>query len=459
MAFRDVTEIRVQAGKGGDGGLSFLRLKFLPRGGPDGGHGGDGGSVWLEAVDDNASLQRLIPRHMLKAGTGGQGEGRNRAGKNGEDLTVHVPAGTLVTDLDSGEVIADLTETGQRALVATGGKGGRGNSSFATSTRRLPRFAELRTPGQERHLRLELMLIADVGLVGFPNAGKSSLLAAMSNARPEIADYPFTTLTPNLGVVTRGLERFTMADIPGIIEEAHLGKGLGLEFLRHISRTRLLLFVLDIAEEPAANFEALRAELEAYDPELLELPAAVVLNKTDLAADHEVAAAEAELARFGLPVLSVSALEGEGITELRDVLFNLLPDKPVTPARKVRRITEQGSGITVRRADEGWIVTGPGLGRLGGRFGPTNRGGGADQAHHCRRLGLNRALKDAGARDGDDVFLADAVFEYFDETGEALREEALEAEQPGTDYATGADEEDLFDAGDRPDDGGPDGQN
>src|SRR5690554_5605619 len=323
MAFRDVLEIRVQAGKGGDGGLSFLRLKYIPRGGPDGGHGGDGGSVWLEAVEDTSSLIRMVPRNMHRAGTGGQGEGRKRAGRKGEDLVLQVPVGTTAVDLDTGETLADLTQVGERQMVAKGGEGGRGNASFANSVRRIPRFAELGTPGENRRLRLELRTIADVGLVGFPNAGKSSLLAAISNAKPEIASYPFTTLSPNLGVVTREHERFTMADIPGIIEDAHLGKGLGLEFLRHISRTRLLLFVLDIAEEPAANFEALRAELEAYDPELLELPAAVVLNKTDLAADHEVAAAEAELALFGLPVLSVSALEGEGISELRDVLFNL----------------------------------------------------------------------------------------------------------------------------------------
>lgn len=438
MAFRDVTEIRVQAGKGGDGGLSFLRLKFLPRGGPDGGHGGDGGSVWLEAVDDNASLQRLIPRHMLKAGTGGQGEGRNRAGKNGEDLTVHVPAGTLVTDLDSGEVIADLTETGQRALVATGGKGGRGNSSFATSTRRLPRFAELGTPGQERHLRLELMLIADVGLVGFPNAGKSSLLAAMSNARPEIADYPFTTLTPNLGVVTRGLERFTMADIPGIIEEAHLGRGLGLEFLRHISRTRMLLFVLDIAADPAANLAALRAELEAYDPGLLELPAAVVLNKTDLASPDETARFIDELSAAGLPVVGVSALDGEGTEELRDLVFDLMPPERAAPAERTKKVTVPDAGVRVRAAGDGWLVEGDELESIVARFDPENREALAYLTSHFRRLGLSRALREAGAKTGDDVYLGDAVFEFFDEEAPA-EETTPEAESHGMD---GVDAED-----------------
>lgn len=419
MSFRDVTEIRVQAGKGGDGGLSFLRLKYMPRGGPDGGHGGDGGSVFLEAVDDTSSLQRLIPRHLLRAGTGGQGEGRNRAGRSGEDLTVFVPAGTVVTDLDTGEVIADLTEAGQRELVARGGTGGRGNASFATSTRRLPRFAELGTPGEERRLRLELRLIADVGLVGFPNAGKSSLLAAMSNARPEIADYPFTTLTPNLGVVTRGLERFTMADIPGIIEEAHLGKGLGLEFLRHISRTRALLFVLDIAADPAANLSALRAELAAYDEELLNVPAAVVLNKTDLASDEEVALIEEEVAGAGLPILSVSALEGRGTEALRDLVFDILPPAPQAPEPRQRKVVAADSGVRVKPAGDGWLVEGQELEQIVARFDPENREALSYLAGHFRRLGLSKALRRAGAKTGDDVYLGEAVFEFFDEEAPA----------------------------------------
>lgn len=441
-------EITVQAGKGGDGGLSFLRLKYVPRGGPDGGHGGDGGSVWLEAIEDNSSLQRIVPRYLHRAGTGGQGEGRKRAGRKGEDLVIQVPVGTTAYDTATGNVVADLLEVGQRELVAQGGEGGRGNASFATSTRRIPRFAELGTPGQRRQLRLELRTIADVGLVGFPNAGKSSLLAAMSNARPEIASYPFTTLSPNLGVVNRDLDRFTMADIPGIIEDAHRGKGLGLEFLRHISRTRLLLFVLDIAEDPAGNLTALRAELEAYDEELLGLPAAVVLNKTDLADDHEVRSAEQELAAFGLPVLSVSALDGTGIGELRDTLFSLLPEKPALPERKVRKVGEAEAGIKVKKVEEGWIVTGPELERLVARFDPTNREAVAYLAHHFRRMGLNKALKEAGARDGDDVFLAEAVFEYFDETGDSLRKDAEEEEAAEDWDASG---EDVFEAGDEPD--------
>ena len=440
MAFRDVVEIKVRAGKGGDGGLSFLRLKYVPRGGPDGGHGGDGGSVWLEAVDDTSSLLRMVPRHLHRAGTGGQGEGRNRAGRRGEDLVLQVPVGTTAIDLDTGEVVAYLITVGERQLVAQGGEGGRGNSSFATSTRRIPRFAELGTPGEERNLRLELRTIADVGLVGFPNAGKSSLLAALSNAKPEIASYPFTTLSPNLGVVNLEHERFTMADIPGIIEDAHLGKGLGLEFLRHISRTRFLLFVLDIAEEPAENLTALRAELEAFDPDLLGLPAAIVLNKTDLAGEGDIKAAESELTGFGLPVFAISALEGAGVDELRRAIFSMLPEKPKLKAQpKQVRVEGGGSGIEVRGVPEGWIVTGGELERLVARFDAANREAVAYLANHFRRIGLNKALKDAGAKDGDDVFLGEAVFEYFDESAiaEAERDGGLED----------ADDADIYEAG------------
>lgn len=440
MAFRDVIEIKVQAGKGGDGGLSFMRLKYIPRGGPDGGHGGDGGSIILEAIEDSTSLQRLLPLYLYRAGTGMQGEGRNRAGKQGDDLVLQVPAGTLAVDMDTGETVADLVTAGDRALVALGGKGGRGNASFATSTRRVPRFAEFGTPGEQRRLRLELRTIADVGLVGLPNAGKSSLLAALSNARPAIAAYPFTTLSPNLGVVERDLERLTMADIPGIIEDAHEGKGLGLEFLRHISRTRLLTFVVDIAEEPAETMELLRNELQHYDPELLERPALIVLNKTDLAAPEEVAEAETALTPFGLPVLAASALEGDGLDVLRAALFELLPEKPrpPEPTQTVKVVTP---GIEVVRSMDGrgWVARGAELEAIVGRFDPNNREAVSYLHHHFRTLGLDRALRRAGASDGDDVHIGDVVFEYFDETAEGERRRQERAAEEAASAAAGDD--------------------
>src|SRR5690606_11272512 len=363
MAFRDVLDITVQGGKGGDGGLSFLRLMYIPKGGPDGGHGGRGGSVILRAVDDVTSLDRLVGRTHFRAPVGQQGEGRNKAGASGADLYVDVPVGTMATDLDTGELVADLVEVGETAVVAKGGEGGRANASFATSTRRAPRFAEFGTPGEKRRLRLELRTIADVGLVGYPNAGKSSLLAALSNAAPAIASYPFTTLSPNLGVIERdgGLERFTMADIPGIIEDAHLGKGLGLDFLRHISRTRLLVYVLDAAEEPEETLRALRRELEAYDPGLLERPAMILLNKVDLleGLEEEVERQERELAAWGLPVLTASALEGQGLDEVRDALFELLPPRPApVRAQPERRVTVAPLEVKRDMSGQGWVITG-----------------------------------------------------------------------------------------------------
>jgi GTP-binding protein len=428
MAFRDVLDITVQAGKGGDGGLSFLRLKYLPKGGPDGGHGADGGSVYLEAIDDLTSLDRLVGKRFFKAGTGGQGEGRNRAGAKGEDVVIQVPVGTVATDLESGEVVADLIEAGQRVLVARGGKGGRGNTSFATSTRQAPRFAEYGTPGEKRRLRLELRMIADVGLVGYPNAGKSSLLAALSNAKPTIAAYPFTTLSPNLGVVEQRLERFTLADIPGIIEDAHKGKGLGLEFLRHISRTRLLTYVLDIAEAPEANLEALQSELRAYDPKLLERPSLIVLNKIDLAGGEEVAAATEALARFGLPVLPVSAQEGHGLADLKQVLFELLPPQEALEslAKGPQRVTADAVRVKRDASGLGWVVQGEELEALVARFDPSNREAVAYLQHHFAAQGVYKLLKKAGAKDGDDVRIGEAIFEYFDEEKAAVAERSSE---------------------------------
>jgi GTP-binding protein len=411
----------VQGGKGGDGGLSFMRLKYIPKGGPDGGQGGRGGSVHLRAVDDITSLSRLVGKSHFRAPVGQQGEGRNKAGAYGADIFVDVPVGTLAHDLDTGELVADLITVGETAVVAKGGEGGRGNATFATSTRRAPRFAEFGTPGQKRRLRLELRTIADVGLVGYPNAGKSSLLAALSNSRPESASDPFTTLSPNLGVVERemGLERFTMADIPGIIEDAHLGKGLGLDFLRHISRTRLLLFVLDAAEEPVRTFESLRFELQEYDAELLERPALIVLNKADLLVGVEefLAEAETELARSGLAVLTISALDGTGVEDLRHAVFDLLPPKP-EPVKESAASTISVEPIQVRRdmSGLGWVVSGTELEAVVARFDPSNAEAVAYLQHHFKTMGVYKLLRRAGAQTGEDVQIGNAIFDFFDDT-------------------------------------------
>jgi GTP-binding protein len=441
VTFRDVVDIRVQGGRGGDGAMSFLRLKYIPKGGPDGGHGGHGGAVLLRAVDDVGALARLIPGKVYKGGTGMQGEGRERHGKGGEDLILEVPTGTLARDLDSGEVVADLLTPGETVVAAKGGEGGRGNASFASSTRRTPRFAEYGAAGGARRLRLELRTIADAGLVGYPNAGKSSLLAALSNARPEVADYPFTTLTPHLGVVERGagFGRLTLADVPGIIEGASEGKGLGLEFLRHIARTRLLVWVLDIAEEPLEAYQALRHEVGAYDPTLLELPGMIVLHKIDLAAADEVREAEHDLAATGLPVVPASALEGRGLDEVRSALFALLPERPeLAPADRPAPVVT-ADPVRVERVEGGWRVAGAEAERLVERFDPRNADAVAYLQRHFEGLGLSKLLRRAGAEDGDDVWIGEAVFEYFDERREP---------------ADAADEQDPAPDGDgRPDDG------
>lgn len=432
MPFRDVIDITVQGGKGGDGGMSFLRLKYVPKGGPDGGHGGDGGSVWIEAIDDISSLDRLITRQVYKGGTGLQGEGRNKAGHSGADVVVHVPIGTIATDIETGEVLADLTEVGQRAVVAAGGIGGRGNSAFTSSIRRAPRFSEYGTPGDKRRLRLELRTIADVGLVGYPNAGKSSLLTALSNARPKVADYPFTTLSPQLGVLELNHQRLTVADIPGIIEDAHLGRGLGLDFLRHIARTRLLAFVLDLADDPVVHFEALQRELREYDSELLERPALIVLNKCDLVDADEVAAAEALLSEFGLPIFAVAATEGQGIEAFKAILFEVVPQAPKLPepVRPPRVIRETPISVSRSMSGLGWIVRGSVVENLVARFDSTNRDAVAYLQRHFLNLGVYKALAKAGAQNGDEVVIGDAVFDYFDEASiEAAERAAEEAER------------------------------
>lgn len=426
MPFRDVLDITVEGGKGGDGALSFLRLKYVPKGGPDGGHGGAGGSVYLRAVDDVTALERLVPRSRYRAGTGQQGEGRNRAGSAGADLVIDVPVGTTAIDVDSGELIVDLVEIGEVVLVAQGGDGGRGNASFASAQRQAPRFAEYGTRGERRQLRLELMTIADIGLVGYPNAGKSSLLAALSNARPVIAAYPFTTLSPNLGIVERDMERFTVADIPGIIEDAHLGRGLGLDFLRHISRTRLLVYVLDIAEEPEETLASLRRELINYDPGLVERPGLLALNKIDMASPGEVTEAEDRLSAAGLPVVAVSALEGDGVPGLVDALFALLPARPAPVRREAGERRRQVRPLEVVRdaSGEGWVVHGSEVEALVDRFDASNAQAVAYLQRAFRHLGIDALLARVGAANGDDVRIGAAVLEYFSERDDHSEEEA-----------------------------------
>jgi GTP-binding protein len=320
--FVDQVKIFVKAGRGGDGVCSFRREKYVPHGGPDGGDGGDGGNIVLAASERLTTLLDLRYQQQYAADPGRPGEGGNRHGKTAEDVVICVPVGTMVYDEETGELLADLVSDGETCIAARGGRGGRGNSHFATPTNRVPTRFETGTEGKERELRLELKLLADVGLVGFPNAGKSTLIAAISAARPKIADYPFTTLTPNLGVVRSGEDRgFVVADIPGLIEGAHEGKGLGSQFLRHIERTAYLLHLVDIsewaAEDPVESFEVMRRELSTYNETLTAKPFALVGTKADIKGDGaRVEQLRQYCRRHRYKFFTISAVTQEGLAEL-----------------------------------------------------------------------------------------------------------------------------------------------
>jgi GTPase len=342
MKFVDEATIRVQAGNGGNGCLSFRREKYVERGGPDGGDGGDGGSVYLVADPGMNTLADFRMGRRFRAESGAGGAGRNMTGRSGGDLDVRVPCGTVVHDVDTGELICDLTVAGERRKVAEGGRGGLGNTRFKSSVNRAPRKTTSGTEGERRHLRLELKVLADVGLLGMPNAGKSTLISAMSQARPRIADYPFTTLHPHLGVVRVGnLQSFVMADIPGLIEGASGGAGLGIQFLRHLQRTHLLLHIVDIAPldertDPVESVRSIAAELEKFSPELAEKPRWLVINKTDLLAADELNARRERLLSaldWRAPVFEVSAATGQGTGGLGQAVM-----------RELERLREIGVG-------------------------------------------------------------------------------------------------------------------
>jgi GTP-binding protein len=333
MKFVDEATIRVQAGNGGHGCLSFRREKYVERGGPDGGDGGDGGSVYLVADPSINTLVDFRVARRYRAQSGNGGEGRNKTGRSGDDLNVHVPCGTVIHDIDTGELLGDLTDAEQRLKVVDSGQRGLGNARFKSSVNRAPRKITQGTPGETRHLKLELKLLADVGLVGMPNAGKSTLIRSMSAAKPKVADYPFTTLHPNLGVVSVGpLQSFVMADVPGLIEGAAEGAGLGIQFLKHLQRTKLLLHLVDIAPldtdaDPADAFESISNELVKFSKDLDDKPRWLVINKTDLLTTEDLAAARNDLMeKLGWqgPVFAVSAETGAGTEKLGQAIMREL---------------------------------------------------------------------------------------------------------------------------------------
>jgi GTPase len=340
--FIDEVRIRVKAGDGGNGCLAFRREKYVPRGGPSGGDGGRGGDVVFVASEHHNTLLhfRFNPEHTAERGR--HGEGSNRSGREGASIDVPVPVGTIVYDDDTGEQLHDFTRSDDRFVIACGGKGGRGNQHFATSTHQAPTEHEPGHPGEEKRLRLELKLLADIGLVGFPNAGKSTLISRISAARPKIADYPFTTLEPNLGVVSVGDETFVVADIPGLIEGAHLGHGLGVQFLRHIERTRLLVHLVDVSEatgrDPAGDFRVVMEELEGFSADLVRKPMFVVASKVDVAQDPaRIQELKALAASKHLPFYEISSVTGQGIEGLKYDLAQFLAqtaeDQATSPAR------------------------------------------------------------------------------------------------------------------------------
>jgi GTP-binding protein len=415
--FFDEAKIYVKAGDGGNGCVSFRREKYIPFGGPNGGNGGKGGDVYLVLNPHLNTLINFKKRSHFKAQRGGHGRGKDQTGKRGEDLTIAVPPGTVAYDADTGQLLADLTQPEQRALVARGGRGGRGNAAFATPTNQAPRLAEKGEPGQERWLRLELKLIADVGIVGVPNAGKSTLLAAVSAARPKIADYPFTTLEPNLGVVTVDDRDFVLADIPGLIEGAHVGAGLGHQFLRHVERTRLLIHLLDGASaDPLGDFGKINEELALFDPQLARKPQVVVLNKMDLPQTQELwPRIRREIKKLDLEAMSISAVTGQGVpTLLQRVVYLLdrLPrEEPVIEEVKVFRLEEE-EPFSIAQEEDGWRVWGTKIERV---VAMTNWE--YDEAvmrfqRILGAMGISAALEKAGVEVGDTVRIGDIELEW-----------------------------------------------
>jgi GTP-binding protein len=421
--FLDRVKIWVRAGDGGAGAATFRREAHVPRGGPDGGDGGRGGSVYVVVDPGQTTLRDFQYRHHFKATPGGRGERARRHGKAGDDLELAVPPGTAVFDDAGGELLADLVATGQRAMVARGGRGGLGNTHFKTATHQAPRHAQKGEPGEERWLRLELRLIADVGLVGLPNAGKSTLLAALTAAQPKIADYPFTTLEPNLGVMDLGIEderRPTIADVPGLIEGASSGAGLGHAFLRHVERTRVLVHVVDgSARDPDWDHEVIREELRAHDPALLDKPILVAFNKLDLpgAADAWPAFRVAR-ERAGIPVVAIAAATGAGVDELRTTLAELLPsaeelgEAPAPTGVVVHRIDAMGDGFLVEAEDGGYRVRGRRIERLAAQTDFENEESAERFQRELARLGVDAELRRAGVSAGDTVRIGRTELEW-----------------------------------------------
>lgn len=428
--FIDQAEIFVQSGKGGDGAVHFRREKYVPRGGPDGGDGGRGGDVVLEVVATLNTLNNFNYKRKFNATDGANGAKQNMTGRSADDLVIQVPPGTLVYDHDTSELLGDLVDPGQRLVVAVGGRGGRGNTHFANSVHQVPRVAERGEPGQTRTLRLELKLIADIGIVGVPNAGKSTLLAAVTNAKPKIAPYPFTTLEPNLGVAILDEETaLVLADIPGLIEGAHQGVGLGFEFLRHIQRTRVLIHLLNgMAEDPLGDFDQINSELALFDPDLAQKPQIVAFSKMDLDEVQERwPKLKAQLKkRLGKPGKGLNidpepfAISAAAHSEVRPLLYRAAqllkqaPPPPAAEAMPVYRVETDPRAFTITQDADGFHVHGAAIERAAAMTYWEHYDAVRRFQRLLETLGIDTALRKAGVQEGDTVFIGEYELEWSD---------------------------------------------
>ena len=423
--FTDYVKIIAKAGNGGNGAISFRREKYVAAGGPDGGDGGKGGDVYFEVDPDANTLIDFRYKKKFKAENGKNGEGARRFGKSGEDLIIKVPIGTIIKDAKSERVLADLSEKGQKVLILHGGRGGKGNSNFATATRQAPRFAQDGETGEEKELILELKLLADVGLIGFPNVGKSTLLSIVTDATPKIANYHFTTLDPNLGVVKKEYgDSFVIADIPGIIEGASEGTGLGIQFLRHIERTRLLLHVIDVSgsegRNPVEDFYTINKELKKYSEKLSSRKQIIVANKIDSMQDEKL---YNELEKFakdkGLEIFKISAATNKGVKELIQHVSQVLKTLPketlieIEDQKKVYMLEDE-EPYTIKKENGNYIVDGPSVERLIKKINMDDN----ESMYYFQKildeLGVSQKLKELGVKEGDTVIIAGWELEWYD---------------------------------------------
>ena len=423
--FVDYTKIIIKSGDGGNGAVSFRREKYVASGGPDGGDGGKGGDIYFVVDPDSNTLINFRYNKKYKAENGQNGSGSRCYGKSGEDLYVKVPRGTVVRDVETGKLIADLSKEGQIELILPGGRGGKGNCHFATSTRQAPRFAQDGEKGLEKEIILELKLLADVGLIGFPSVGKSTILSRVTSARPKIAEYHFTTLEPNLGVVkTEFGDSFVIADIPGIIEGASEGIGLGLRFLRHIERTRLLLHVIDAsgseARNPVEDFKTINTELKKYSEKLSQRKQIIVANKADVIQDEELYKELEKIAKENnIEIFKISAVTGEGLKELFAYVSKILKTLPKeeleeTEEKKVYTLKEEEEGFDVRKEDGMYIVDGPAIQKIMSRANLEDNESLYYFQKSIRFLGVEDKLKAMGVKEGDTVKFIDWEMEWYD---------------------------------------------